>query len=132
MLPIFKIICSMFKKFTLILVSSWLGLLASCSSFSPYILDIRQGNYIAQDARIKIKIGMSRQQVSSILGSPLVNDVFHANRWDYIYRFEENKILKEQQQFTVFFEGNFVLRIDDSEIAQSKSEEASITAPSSK
>ena len=57
---------------------------------------------------------MSRQQVTSVLGSPLVSDVFHANRWDYIYRFEEKRQLAEQQRFTLFFEGEFVKRIEDS------------------
>ena len=58
---------------------------------------------------------MSRQQVTSVLGSPLVTDVFHANRWDYIYHFEEKGKLAQQQRFTLFFEGDFVKRIDDSQ-----------------
>jgi outer membrane protein assembly factor BamE len=122
----------MFNKFFLIFVLFIPVLLSSCSSISPYTLEIRQGNYIAPEARLKIKTGMSRQQVTATLGSPLINDVFHANRWDYIYRFEEKKVLKEQQRFTVFFDGNFVSRIDDSELGSGKPAEASLTAPSSK
>lgn len=83
-------------------------------------MEIRQGNYITLEMRQKIKVGMSRQQVTSVLGSPLVTDVFHANRWDYIYRLEEKSKLVEQQRFTLYFVGDFVSRIDDSEASDSK------------
>jgi outer membrane protein assembly factor BamE len=122
----------MLNKIILLFVFSTPFILSACSSFSPYTLEIRQGNYIAPDARLKIKIGMSKQQVTAILGSPLINDVFHASRWDYVYRFEVKKILQEQQRYTVFFDGNFVIRIDDSDKGNSKPVEASLSAPSSK
>jgi len=114
----------MFNKFILIFVSVLLVSFGGCSSFSPYKMDIRQGNYITPEMRKKVKVGMSRQQVSSILGSPLVSDVFHANRWDYIYRFEEKTKLVEQQRLTVYFEGEFVSSIDDSQAAESKPAES--------
>ena len=110
----------MLNKFILISVAVVLASFSGCSSFSPYKMDIRQGNYITPEMRKKVKIGMSRQQVSSILGSPLVSDVFHANRWDYIYRFEEKTKLVEQQRLTLYFEGEFVSRIDDNQAADSK------------
>ena len=114
----------MFNKFILIFVSVLLVSFGGCSSFSPYKMDIRQGNYITPEMRKKVKAGMSRQQVSSILGSPLVSDVFHANRWDYIYRFEEKTKLVEQQRLTVYFEGEFVSRIDDSQSTEIKPAES--------
>lgn len=78
-------------------------------------MEIRQGNYITPEMRKKIKVGMSRLQITSTLGSPLVSDVFHANRWDYIYRYEEKSKLLEQMRLTIYFEGDFVKRIDDSQ-----------------
>ena len=105
----------MFNKFTLIFLFALLVLFAGCTSFLPYKMEIRQGNYVTPEMRKKIRVGMSRQQVISVLGSPLVSDVFHANRWDYIYRFEEKTRLTEQQRFTLYFEGDFVKRIDDSQ-----------------
>lgn len=114
----------MFNKFILIFISAMLVSFSGCSSLSPYKMEIRQGNYVTPDMRKKIKVGMSRQQVSSILGSPLVTDVFHANRWDYIYRLEEKSRLVEQQRLTVYFDGDFVSRIDDSQSAESKSAES--------
>lgn len=80
-------------------------------------MEVRQGNYITPEMRQKIKIGMSRQQVTSVLGSPLVTDVFHVNRWDYMYRLEEKSKLVEQQRLTIYFVGEFVSRIDDSQAA---------------
>ena len=94
-------------------------LLASCgayswlSSFSPYKMEIRQGNLVTPEMRERLRVGMSRQQVSTALGSPLVADVYHANRWDYIYRYEEKGQLVEQRRLTVYFNGNFVARIED-------------------
>ncbi len=105
----------MFNKFTLIFLFAMLFSFGGCTSFLPYKMEIRQGNYVTPEMRKKIKVGMSKQQVTSVLGSPLVNDVFHANRWDYIYRFEEKTKLVEEQRFTLFFEGDFVKRIDDSQ-----------------
>jgi outer membrane protein assembly factor BamE len=119
----------MFNKFILIFVSALLVSSSGCSSFSPYKMEIRQGNYLTPEMRKKIKVGMSRQQVSSILGSPLVTDVFHANRWDYIYRFEEKTRLVEQQRFTLYFDGDFVSRIDDSQPAESKPAVATPASP---
>jgi len=106
----------MFNKLILICLSTMLVTFSGCSSFSPYKMEIRQGNYITPEMRKKIKVGMSKQQVTSVMGSPLVTDVFHANRWDYIYRFEEKSRLVEQQRLTLFFDGEFVKRIDDSQI----------------
>ena len=103
----------MFKKLILIAIPAVFMSLSGCSSFYPYKMEIRQGNYITPEMGKKIKVGMSRQQVTSVLGSPLVNDVFHANRWDYIYRLEVKGKLVEQQRLTVFFEGDFVKRIED-------------------
>lgn len=110
----------MFKKLTLVAISALLLSVGGCSSFYPYKMEIRQGNYISPEMRKKIKLGMSRQQVTSMLGSPLVSDVFHANRWDYIYRLEEKGKLVEQQRLTLFFEGDIVKRIEDNLAAESQ------------
>jgi outer membrane protein assembly factor BamE len=76
-------------------------------------MEIRQGNLISPEMRERIRVGMSRQQISTALGSPLISDVYHANRWDYIYSLEEKGKLVEQHRLTVYFKGDFVVRIDD-------------------
>jgi outer membrane protein assembly factor BamE len=93
-------------------------LLASCSSaylptFTPYKLEIRQGNLITQEMRARIKVGMTQSQVKAALGAPLVNDPYHANRWDYLYRLEQRSELVESQRLTLYFEKGVLARIDD-------------------
>ena len=97
-------------------------LLASCgnmsmpklSSLTPHKIEIRQGNLVTPEMREKIKIGMSRLQVRAVIGTPLINDPFHASRWDYVYRLEQDGKLSEQQRLTLYFDNDSLARIDDS------------------
>jgi len=91
-------------------------LLASCNSvpfLTPYKMDIRQGNFVTPDMREKLKIGMTKPQVRYVLGTPMINDAFHGNRWDYAYRLERGGKLIEQQNMTLYFEGENLSRIVD-------------------
>lgn len=106
-------------RFRLIAISA---LLASCSSvhdfkipalLTPYKMDIRQGNAITPEMMARLKFGMTRSQVHVILGTPLVQDPFHANRWDYYYSFSHQGKLEEQKRVTLYFEGDALARIDD-------------------
>jgi outer membrane protein assembly factor BamE len=54
--------------------------------FSPYRPDIQQGNFVSKEMLAQLKPGMTRDQVRFIMGSPLLNDLFHENRWDYPFR----------------------------------------------
>lgn len=98
-------------------------LLASCSGLSepllsPYKMDIRQGNYVTPEMREKVKIGMSKQQVRYVLGTPAINDAFHGNRWDYVYRFERGGKVVEKQNLTLYFEGDNLVRMDNGQAGQ--------------
>ena len=119
-------------RIKLILVSV---LLASCNSafsplaiplVSPYKMDIRQGNYVTAEMREKLKLGMSRQQVRYVLGTPLISDAFHANRWDYVYRLQQAGKLVDQHGLTIYFEGDKLVRMEDNsqpvEAASTKTE----------
>lgn len=86
-------------------------LLAGCGSWSnpidklsPYKIDIQQGNVVTQEMLDKLKAGMTPSQVRFILGSPLVQDPFHPNRWDYVYRHLKAGKLVEQRRVTVVFD----------------------------
>lgn len=72
-------------------------------SLGVYKLDINQGNYLAQDMVDKLKVGMTTSQVQSALGTPLLADPFHAERWDYIYRFTHQDKLIESREFRAYF-----------------------------
>ncbi|WP_298622062.1 outer membrane protein assembly factor BamE [uncultured Zoogloea sp.] len=79
----------------------------------PYRIDIRQGNYVTQEMVAQLKPGMSRDQVRFVLGTPLVTDVFHSDRWDYVYRFRPGKgdTLLERR-LTVIFAGDSLARLE--------------------
>lgn len=99
-----------------ILTLAVLLLLAGCSSVPSllYKIEIQQGNVITQEMVNKLKPGMTRSQVRFALGSPMISDAFHENRWDYLYRFEQRGRLVEQRKLTVFFENDQLVRIDGS------------------
>lgn len=71
---------------------------------SPHRIEIQQGNAITQEMLDKLKPGMTPSQVRFILGTPLVVDPFHKNRWDYVHRLERGGKLTEQRRITVIFE----------------------------
>lgn len=102
-------------RITLILASV---LLASCSGLStpllsPYKMDIRQGNYVTPEMREKLKLGMTKQQVRYVLGTPMLADAFHGDRWDYPYSLEQRGEIVEKQQLTLYFDGDHLSRVED-------------------
>lgn len=78
--------------------------LSACSSW-VYRIDIPQGNYLEQKSIDKIQIGMTKEQVRFILGSPVVVDTFNNNTWNYVYSFKSgrSKKLDIQKSFTIKF-----------------------------
>ena len=58
---------------------------------SPYRVDIQQGNVVTQEQLERIKPGMNRLQVRDVLGTPLLTDTFHADRWDYIFTLRQGR-----------------------------------------
>ena len=96
-----------------------LGLaLSGCSTSSitslapePYKIDIQQGNVITQDMVAKLQPGMTRSQVRFVLGSPPITDMFHANRWDYVYRLSKGGKLAEERKLTLLFENDLLARV---------------------
>ena len=83
------------------------------SLLKPYKMDIRQGNYLTTEMREKLRLGMSKQQVRYVLGSPTVADPFHAPRWDYVYRLEHEGAIAETQQLTLYFDGDNLVRVEE-------------------
>jgi len=85
-------------------------LLAACSfptwvadHLHPYRINVRQGNYVDQAMVSQLHKGMSQDQVRFILGTPLLVDIFHADRWDYVYRFKPGNGEAEERRMAVFF-----------------------------
>ena len=85
--------------------------LAGCGSI-VHRIDIQQGNIVAPETFVKLRDGMTRTEVRNLLGTPLLTDVFHANRWDYYFRNEKSGKLVEQNRFSVWFENEKVVRVE--------------------
>ena len=87
--------------------------LSACSSW-VYRIDIPQGNYLEQKSIDKIQMGMTKEQVKFILGSPVVVDAFNNDTWNYIYRFKSgiSKKMDVQKSFTIKFENDKLISAD--------------------
>jgi len=78
---------------------------------TPYRMVIQQGNFISQEMVSQLKPGMSKEQVRFILGTPLVTDIFHADRWDYVFYRESADGKREQRNLSVLFENSKLVRV---------------------
>lgn len=82
-------------------------------TLKPYRINIQQGNYLEEDDVDQVQAGMTRSQVRFLLGTPMVEDLFNSDRWDYIYYL---KIGRSRQVYTrhfiVFFEGDQAVRVE--------------------
>ena len=86
-------------------------LLAGCM-LAPHKIDIQQGNYVDQEMVAKLKLEMTRSQVRFILGTPLVADPFHPNRWDYVFMTGRAGDVRSQRKITVVFDGDKLKHIE--------------------
>jgi outer membrane protein assembly factor BamE len=94
------------------LVSSLM--LSGCESLlpEPHKLDIQQGNRIKAEDLAKIQLGMTRDQVKYVLGTPMLQDGFHNNRWDYLYYIKPGKDAPRQSRVSLFFDNDRLINID--------------------
>ena len=86
--------------------------------FTPYRIDIQQGNFVSREMVAQLKEGMqrsegvTREQVRFVLGTPLLTDMFHADRWDYVFRMKKSTGEVISSRVTLFFKGNRLVNID--------------------
>ena len=80
------------------------------AGLKPYRIDIQQGNFLSAEMVAQLKEGMTREQVRFVLGTPLVTDVFHADRWDYVFYRELGNGKKEHRHLSVFFKDDKLVR----------------------
>jgi outer membrane protein assembly factor BamE len=78
---------------------------------TPYRMVIQQGNFISQEMVAQLKPGMTKEQVRFVLGTPLVTDIFHADRWDYVFYREMPDGKREQRNLSVVFEKDKLARV---------------------
>ena len=78
-----------------------------------YRIDIQQGNLVDQENIDQVEVGMSRSAVQFLLGTPMVADSFHQERWDYPYYLKRGRSRDiERRWFIVYFEGDQVVRLE--------------------
>lgn len=99
-----------------------LAVLAACQSLqssdnlfgvvTPYRVEVVQGNVVTQEQAVLLKPGMTRDQVRDILGSPLLADVFHNERWDYVFTIRRQGTEPQQRKVVVRFDGERMVSVD--------------------
>jgi outer membrane protein assembly factor BamE len=100
--------------------------------FKPYRIEIVQGNVVTQEVMAQIQPGLGRAQVREILGTPLLTDLFHENRWDYVFTIARQGIAPQQRRVTVFFKDNVVERFEADALPTEREFVASIDAAKGK
>lgn len=86
------------------------ALLNGC--LSVYTMEVQQGNVITQEMIDKLKPGMTRSQVRFVLGTPMVTDAFHPDRWDYYYFLRpSNEKNSKVRRVTVMFKNDALVSI---------------------
>ncbi|KUY81538.1 cell envelope protein SmpA [Burkholderia cepacia] len=105
---------------SVIIAAAAVAALAGCSSYdsvtqriaqsiTPYRITVVQGNFVSQEKASQLQVGMSREQVRALLGTPLLADMFHADRWDYLFYFKRGSTaVVQQRDLVVTFSGDRV------------------------
>jgi outer membrane protein assembly factor BamE len=90
-------------------------LCASCSSslpgLKPYHLDIQQGNVVTSKMMLQLKPGMTKSQVRYVMGTPLLQDSFHQDRWDYIYQMNKGGEVVERRRVILEFNNDGLAKV---------------------
>ena len=125
----FIIACSTFHMNHLrpLLAIGWtwavMGMLVGCSTIddpvakamrniTPYRSEVVQGNFVSKEQVQALRVGMTRQQVKDILGTPLIASLFHADRWDYAFTIRRQGTAPQQRKLSVFFQNDVFERVD--------------------
>lgn len=100
-----------------------------------YRPEVQQGNLITQEQLAQLKTGLDKRQVRYLLGTPMLNDVFHDNRWDYVYTIGKGSKPSEIRRMSLHFEDERLARIDSElkadaqDVAQERSKEIVVSVP---
>lgn len=115
--------CSSWRNVSLSSPETLFGLL------QPYKIDVVQGNVVTQEVMAQIQPGLGRAQVREILGSPLLADPFHADRWDYVFSIQRQGVPAQQRRVTVYFKNDAVERFEADSLPSERVFVASIDKP---
>ena len=79
---------------------------------TPYRMEIVQGNVLTKELVSRVKPGMTRVQVRDMLGSPLLTDIFHDNRWDYVFTIRRQGAAPQRRHVVAWFEAEKLKSLD--------------------
>ena len=82
------------------------------AKITPYRVEVVQGNVVTKEQAALVKPGMSRAQVRDVLGSPLLTDPFHADRWDYVFTIRRQGAEPQRRAIVALFDGDKLKSID--------------------
>ena len=90
--------------------------LAGCGSNfgfpGVYRINVEQGNVVTEEMVEQLRPGLNRRQVRYIMGTPLIEDSFHEDRWDYRYLLRNGNELLSETQLTLWFEDDELVRVE--------------------
>ena len=99
-----------------ILLMGILLALSACNGLSSlefpgvYKIGIPQGNIITQEMIDQLRPGMTKRQVTFVMGTPLVRDPYHQDRWDYVYNYQPGGGVRGQERVTIYFVDDGLVR----------------------
>lgn len=103
------------KKLLIIVTSIATLIPAGCSRFHlVHRIDVQQGNVVTQEKVNRLEPGMNRNQVQFVMGTPILADVFHQDRWHYVYRLKPGYDDLQEEQVILFFEDDALVKIEGS------------------
>ena len=92
-----------------------IALLTACGSAAPSVkpfkMDIQQGNVVTSKMLLQLRPGMTKSQVRFIMGTPLIVDSFHKDRWDYFYQLRQAGKIVEQRRVILDFDKDFLIKV---------------------
>lgn len=107
-----------------LLLATILGITACtpkmADKLTPYKLTVVQGTPLEANHVLALQEGMTREQVQMEIGSPLLNQSFRSNRWDYVYEIVKGGKVKESRSLTVYFDNDRVIKIEGSALDDAK------------
>ena len=115
----------------IICLSACLGACGFVGFPGVYKINVEQGNIIDQEMADQLKPGMSRRQVRFIMGTPLVEDTFNQNRWDYPYVKRNGRNVLSESRMTVIFEGDSLLSVEGDYLPPAWSDQGTQENPNS-
>lgn len=108
------------------------GMARVLGALSPYKIDIQQGNFVSKEMISQLKIGMTTDQVRFVLGTPMLSDIFHADRWHYPFRIQKGNGEVTVSNVAVYFKDGRLERFEGGDLPTEQDYLARIAGKASK